>query len=329
VELLVVIAIIAVLIGLLLPAVQKVREAAARTKCQSNLRQLGIATHTFHDQYNSFPPAWGTFVRQGSMGSVFFHLLPFLEQSPLFKDSAAPPATPVVGVTYYYNSPGGATTTPAVPVAQGAIKVFFCPSDPSADVTSTIQGASTANGNYSGFGASSYGANFLVFGLPGTDLTQPYIGGDGRGTAKLPDSFGDGTSQTIMFSDKLAQCGDAGNIWDSDAILSPMPGTYGTAPSNTRWSPFFACATGGGPTSPVNAAAQAAVRFQPNPGGTSGNPSPWMSNCNPLVASAGHTPGMNVCLADASAKLVSKNCSNQTYWSALTPASKDLVGNDF
>src|SRR6187397_477842 len=83
VELLVVIAIIAILIGLLLPAIQKVREAAARTKCQSQLRQLGIACHNHQDQQGQMPPMVGIIGKwpvNGSInGDAFFHLLPYLE----------------------------------------------------------------------------------------------------------------------------------------------------------------------------------------------------------------------------------------------------------
>lgn len=92
VELLVVIAIIGILIGMLLPAVQQVREAARRTDCLNNLRQVGLATHMFHDAYQAFPPSrvsappFATFAQQTEGAeSWFVRLLPFLEQDALFE----------------------------------------------------------------------------------------------------------------------------------------------------------------------------------------------------------------------------------------------------
>lgn len=121
IELLVVIAIIAVLIGLLLPAVQKVREAAARSTCQNNLKQIGLACHNFHSLYEYFPSGGGK-DRSGSYANPYIPLLPFVEQDALyqkFRTLAGEGGTMGAGAF-----PGQDMTTNQTPV-----RTFVCPSD--------------------------------------------------------------------------------------------------------------------------------------------------------------------------------------------------------
>jgi prepilin-type N-terminal cleavage/methylation domain-containing protein/prepilin-type processing-associated H-X9-DG protein len=127
IELLIVIAIIGVLIGLLLPAVQKVRETANRTRCQSNLKQLGLAMHNYHGVNNCFPPA---FAKPSNWGwSVW--LLPYVEQSALY-NTLNPTATSIA----------------LTPNTSLALPIFACASDPAA--------ATATNHFYSNYGRSNY-----------------------------------------------------------------------------------------------------------------------------------------------------------------------------
>jgi len=98
IELLVVIAIIAILIALLVPAVQKVREAAARTQIINNLKQCSLALHSCNDVNRKLPPATGTFGSQTVLRALSIHLLPYVEQGPLYTTilTVAPPITATI-----------------------------------------------------------------------------------------------------------------------------------------------------------------------------------------------------------------------------------------
>jgi prepilin-type N-terminal cleavage/methylation domain-containing protein len=140
IELLVVIAIIAVLIGLLLPAVQSAREAARRIQCTNNLKQFGLALHDYHEALRCFPFGKGAdYARAFPDAPVYARwsshsqFLPYLEQGPLFSavNFALPPEVPAIGAMDMgfmpaYQNPNRANAT----VCRVAVSMFLCPSDP-------------------------------------------------------------------------------------------------------------------------------------------------------------------------------------------------------
>ncbi|HEY7329972.1 MAG TPA: DUF1559 domain-containing protein [Gemmataceae bacterium] len=180
IELLVVIAIIAVLVGLLLPAVQKVREAAARTQCSNNLKQIGLACHNFHDVMGHLPPGVLTTVATGvrddswAWGTL---ILPYVEQQNLYN---------TLGVIQ--NPPNLAPKLNAI--TQTPIKIYRCPSDVGQSVATNVW--------YDNYSMSNYVCNRAIFGP--ADGTVYGVVGTPRYFTLI--EIKDGTSNTIMVGER-------------------------------------------------------------------------------------------------------------------------------
>lgn len=195
IELLVVIAIIAILIGLLLPAVQKVREAAARTTCSNNLKQFTTAIHNYASTYQDKLPAVCTTNTStvnptwAYAGSWHFSLLPYMEQDALYRQGIATPA-----------ATWSAAVTGSTLLVQGqVIKAFRCPSDPN---DNNGFPANTTN-NKAG---TNYSCNFQLFGaLTNTGSPVP------RFAQFSVANISDGTSNTVACAETSMTCASGGN----------------------------------------------------------------------------------------------------------------------
>jgi prepilin-type N-terminal cleavage/methylation domain-containing protein len=284
IELLVVIAIIAVLVGLLVPAVQKVREAAARIQCSNNVKQLGLACVNFSgENKNKLPPLYadptlaaGSAPWAGpgpagttSQGPVLYWLLPYIEQQTLYNIHQNTFNVYTEGAD---PSPGSIVVRP-VPTLQ-------CPSDPTGDQFVTPQGTTTT------WGVGNYAANANAFTKDGTGVGNPLSAFQ----VKYPAMFTRGTSNTVLFAEKYGTCntGVPPSIFGGSAWGYPI----GTTPYYAAFNVV----------TPVPA-----VKFQTTP-------APGV--CDPTKAQTPHTGGMVVGLGDGSVRTVSGAISPSTWATA-------------
>jgi len=299
IELLVVIAIIAILIGLLLPAVQKVRDAAARMTCSNNLKQMGLGLHASNDAFGYMPQfgyAWPKGSTTFPQNSTFWSMLPYIEQDNNFKRLTS-------GASSNFNGSGNPVT----------VKVYLCPSDPT-----------HGGGQGIGYNLGSYVVSGMVF----CNGTYPAVG----------STFPDGTSNTVMIVEHISLCRNpaGGNIATDGRIVWPAINLTTGDPiiywPNMEVSPAVKPAGLPGfssayPTAkvpdPANGNAMSFKVPQAAPSlGTSGT-------CDPLTASGMHSSGVNVLLGDGSVRLVSSSITMRTWNAALTPAGGETLGGDW
>ncbi|MCI0377489.1 MAG: DUF1559 domain-containing protein [Gemmataceae bacterium] len=312
IELLVVIAIIPILIGLLLPAVQKVREAAARAQCQSHLKQLVIAAHNHHDAQKSFPPGGGGFLSSANLANQRFSahsfLLPYIEQDNLYR------------LIDFKVSPDAAAN--AVPRAQ-PVPIFLCPSDPQSAVPSGWAGNNYV-ANYSNdirWQQDASGASGVFWFTNAAALTKG---------ARFADII-DGSSNTAAFCERLK--GD----WSNAVVAATDFFNPGIAPT-TRDQAMQACEA----LDPNNLAFQ-----QRSDGGgywlrgwhmtlythvslPNGRACNFNQNATTTMpASSSHTQGVNLALCDGSVRFVSSTVSLAAWRAAGSRSGNEVPGSDF
>ncbi len=358
IELLVVIAIIAILIGLLLPAVQKVREAAARTQSQNNLKQIGLAIHGAADAYGEIPPAGSitgyasfnpdaaTTVYKGAYlpynattansdkTTFFWCLLPFIEQAALQNDAQG-------------NFITGTRKSDATQVPGGTVpKTYIAPYDPSQYRTISWSLSYVGGGATFQQGLVSYAPNVRALGrtpATGKGLSQWNVAWNNAGGGrKTLTSISDGLSNTIFVSEKMAVTGDQVLAWKDGDFGANKAGTNGNNFGAQMWAstdtqPAGIPAIGYNCNDPsatwddqYGISWQESCRFAGQQYEQFQTPKPRLipsqqdyNNIYPMSSA-----GIQVMLGDGSVRSVSTSVSQAAWSAAITPDGGEVLGLD-
>lgn len=303
IELLVVIAIIAILIGLLLPAVQKIREAANRMKCQNNLKQLGLGLQNYQTTYGYFPPGALRSPTSGAVGPFYqkfgvtannvkhswaVFLLPYLEQDNLYKQ-------------YTLNQSWSATVNQAV--RETPVKTFLCPSAPGGDNRLCVQtiGSATVSAASTDYAPNNaYGAALESAGL--VDVAQ-----DRNGVLQVNQAWSiaeivDGASNTML----LSECAGRPQHWQFGKMVSATSGSDGGwADDNNEYITHGSNLT------------------------DTGSPGPCHTNChNGNEVYSFHTGGANHVFGDGSVKFIRQSMDIRLFVKYLTRRGNDVITNE-
>jgi prepilin-type N-terminal cleavage/methylation domain-containing protein len=312
IELLVVIAIIAILIGLLLPAVQKVREAAARATSMNNLKQIGLAVHNAHNQMGVLPPAvtfwWvdppytGGYTQRDA--TFFFCLLPYFEQGVI-------PAS-ITGANWTGSVLGPINATQAA--MSIPLKVLQAPNDSTNPGNGVLQGGFNNpplswmwTTNPIDVGLASYACNWQVFGRPEAHPTRITRWDNGAGARTLL-GITDGLSNTIFVAEKRMRCQNGGVAW-------------GFTENSSYW-PVFARIN----VTRTNDPNDPNYRLFPVP---QVNPRPEECNIAQFPPQGHSSSGTLVLLGDGSVRMVGRDISVATWSMAVLPSDGGVLGPDW